>query len=210
VDYRNTDPKELVRQSYNRISRAYRGDAIERDRAYFGWLDVLRAHVPNGSRVLELGCGCGIPVAQELAATCRVTGVDISDVQIERARNLVPAARFVCGDITSVDFPPGEFDAVVSFFTSIHVPLSEQRRLFEAVARWLRPNGCLMASVGHSAWTGYEDDWYGAPMYWSHADEATYLGWLDALGFDLRWREFFPEGAGGHSVVLARRRDAIA
>src|SRR5262249_22117440 len=94
-DYRRVDPKHLVRTSYNAISHAYRGDTISRDRGYFRWLDALRPHLRDRARVLELGCGCGVPVAQELAATCDVTGVDISDVQVERARALVPSARFV-------------------------------------------------------------------------------------------------------------------
>jgi 2-polyprenyl-3-methyl-5-hydroxy-6-metoxy-1,4-benzoquinol methylase len=204
VDYRGIDPKELVRAGYNRISRAYRGDTIERDHAYFRWLDVLQRRLQPGSRVLELGCGCGIPVAQELAAAYRITGVDISEVQIERARSLVPSATFMCTDIASLEFSRGEFDAIVSFFAIIHVPLPEQRSLFERLARWLRPNGVLMASVGHGEWTGYAEDWYGAPMYWSHADEATYLQWLAELGFEVRWQEFFPEGSGGHAIVLAQ------
>lgn len=205
MDYRRVDPKELVKQSYDRISRAYRGDVIERDRAYFGWLDVLRRHLRAGAPVLELGCGCGVPVAQELATWCDVTGVDISEVQIERARTLVPSARFICQDVTSVEFARDAFDAIVSFFTIIHVPLAEQHGVFERITRWLRADGYLMASVGHGAWTGYEADWYGAPMYWSHADEATYLEWLGELGFEIRWREFFPEGAGGHVVLLAQK-----
>jgi cyclopropane fatty-acyl-phospholipid synthase-like methyltransferase len=149
MDYRSVRPKELVRSSYNLISRAYRGDTISRDRSYFKWLDVLRPHLRPGSRVLDLGCGCGVPIAQELALSCRVTGVDISEVQIERARDLVPSGTFICGDIAALEFAKREFEAIVSFFTIIHVPVSEQRALFERMAGWLQPNGYLMATVGY-------------------------------------------------------------
>lgn len=60
----------------------------------------------------------------------RVTGVDLSDTMIERARELVPGARFLRGDVTSVDevdFDAASFDAVVSFYALIHLPLADQQ-----------------------------------------------------------------------------------
>ena len=42
-------------------------------------------------------------------------------------------------------------------------------------------------------------------MYWSHADQATYLAWLDDAGFDALWIRFIPEGDGGHTLLLARK-----
>jgi len=157
--------------------------------------------------ILDLGCGCGIPVAQELAHTFRVTGVDISEVQIARTQSLVPDATFLCEDITSVSFPPHTFAGIVSFFTIIHIPLQEQHPIFEKIIKWLMPGGYLMVTVGHKAWTGYEDDWHGAPMYWSHADEGTYMSWLQEIGFALQPWLFIPEGDSGHVLLLAQRPD---
>jgi SAM-dependent methyltransferase len=97
--------QKVVRESYNRISRAYRGDAVSRDRGYFRWLALLTPLLQPGDPVLDLGCGCGIPVAQELACTFRVTGVDISEVQIARVRALVPEATLLCQDTMAVHFP---------------------------------------------------------------------------------------------------------
>lgn len=199
------DPKDLVRRSYDQISRAYRGDSVSRERGYFAWLDLLTPLLQPGDAILDLGCGCGIPVAQELTQHFHVTGVDISAVQIARARQLVPQATFVCADMTTLRFPAGTFAAVVSLFAIIHLPVHEHRPLLQRCFSWLRPGGYLLATVGHQAWTGYRDAWYGAPMYWSHADEATYLAWLQELGFALLWTRFIPEGAGGHVLVCARR-----
>ncbi len=56
----------------------------------------------------------------------RVTGVDLSDVQIRRARQLVPAAVFIRGDAISMSFAPTSFDAVVCLYTLIHMPLEAQ------------------------------------------------------------------------------------
>ena len=62
-----------------------------------------------------------------------------------------------------------------------------------------------MATVGHKAWTGYEDDWHGARMYWSHADEDTYKNWLQEIGFVIQQRLFILEGDGGHALLLAKK-----
>jgi SAM-dependent methyltransferase len=172
---------------------------------YEGWLGELTPLLPAGSPVLELGCGCGVPVAQRLAEQFEVTGVDISPVQIERARRLVPAARFVCGDMAGLTLAADSWAAVVSFYAIIHLPVEEQPGLFANIYRWLRPGGYLLATVGHRAWTGTEADWLGANMYWSHTDEATYREWLTTQGFSVRWTRFIPEGDGGHTLLLAEK-----
>jgi cyclopropane fatty-acyl-phospholipid synthase-like methyltransferase len=94
-----------------------------------------------------------------------VTGVDISPIQIERARRLVPAAGFICRDMSEVEFQPQSFGAIVSFFAITHVPVAEQQRMLRKLSRWLRPGGYLLATVGTRAWTGTEDNWHGAPMF---------------------------------------------
>lgn len=197
--------KRLVRASYNQISHAYRGDAVATGTNYSAWIDDLAARLSDGDPVLDLGCGNGIPASQVLSERFEVTGVDISDVQVERARRLVPRATFHRADMTQIDFPPATFAAVVSLFALIHVPVSQQPRLIERIGGWLRPGGQLLVTVGHTAWTGTEDNWHGARMYWSQADAATYAQWLDAAGFAIVTRRFIPEGRTGHELIVAIR-----
>ena len=201
------DPKAIVRHGYNLVSRAYRADDA-REGAYADWLDLLEARVPPPAQVLDLGCGCGVPVARRLAPRYEVTGVDFSPVQIERARSLVPGATFVCADMTTIEFPDGAFDAIVCLYAVIHVPLTEQPGLLRNIGRWLRPGGVLVATVGHREWTGSEKDWLGVPggdMWWSHADAATYRRWLADAGLVVEHKRFVPEGQGGHTLMIASR-----
>jgi hypothetical protein len=58
--------------------------------------------------------------------------------------------------------PAGSLAAVVSFYAIIHLPVEEQPALFAHIYRWLRPGGYLLATVGHRAWTGTEEEWLGA------------------------------------------------
>jgi len=157
------DPVELVRSGYNAISLSYRSDD-DPARGYDHWVADLQERIPGRGPVLDVGCGCGIPVAQRLTATgYHVTGVDISDVQIERARRLVPGAAFIRADATGLDFPPGSFDAVVCLYALIHMPLDRQPRLLRDIARWLRPGGWLLAVAGQDAWTAPRTTGSAAP-----------------------------------------------
>jgi 2-polyprenyl-3-methyl-5-hydroxy-6-metoxy-1,4-benzoquinol methylase len=202
------DPKEIVRRGYDALSHRYRADDAGEGH-YAGWLAGLRERLPPGGAVLDLGCGAGVPVARALAADgFAVTGVDLSQVQVERARRLIPGARFLRADATHVEFAAGSFDAVVCLYTLIHLPLDEQPALLGRVAGWLRPGGWLLATTGQRAWTGTEDGWLGgsATMWWSHADAAAYRGWIERAGLEVTEQGFVPEGDGGHALFWARRR----
>jgi len=204
--------KRLVRDGWDRASTFYRGEGASADvyghdsRDHRAWLRPVMEGLPRGAAVLDLGCGVGVPDAALLATRFAVTGVDISPVQIERAKRLVPRATFVRADMTQVEFPAGTFGAVVCLYALIHVPLKEQRPLLERIHRWLARPGWLVVITGHEAYEGTEDDWLGsgAPMYWSHADASTYRGWFEELGFEVIDQRLVPEGASGHELFLLR------
>jgi len=200
-------PRRIVADGYDAISRHYRGDD-DAPPLYSEWIAELQARLPDAAKVLDLGCGCGVPVARALAdAGHDVTGVDVSPVQIERARDLVPQATFHVADLTDIAFEPGSFDAVVCLYAIIHVPLEEHAALLGRVARWLRPGGWLLLVTGETEWTGTEDDWLGggAPMWWSHPDRATSRRWLTDAGFEIGDERRIPEGDGAHALFWARR-----
>jgi len=207
-----TDPAEarrLVREGYDRASRAYRGDDADLEMSGYGhWLRRLARRIEPGARVLDLGCGNGVPATRELARRYVVTGVDLSPVQVGRARVLVPGATFVCADMAEVEFADGAFDAIVAFFSIINVPVEEHPALFARLARWLAPGGWLLATVGRDPWTGIEPDFRGAgvPMFWSHADLGAYRRWLAEAGFTIAEEGRQPrQGVPGYAVVVARR-----
>lgn len=202
------DPVELVRRGYDAVSSIYRADDAEEGQ-YGPWIQTLLQRLPDDGRVLDLGCGCGVPVSRAVAVTGRhVVGVDLSQVQVDRARRLVPGGTFMQADIADLEFADSSFDAVVAFYSVIHVPVDRQPALLESVSRWLRPGGSFVATLGWRAWTGSESHWLGsdAAMWWSHADVETYREWLTAAGLVIDSVDFVAEGDGGHSLFWARRQ----
>ena len=202
--------RDLVRRGYDAVSRAYRGDDAGAGaspagdvRRYAGWVTELAGLLEPGARVVDLGCGAGIPATRELAARgLQVLGVDFSAVQLGRARRMVPAARFARADMAGLELRPASTDAVVAFYSLIHLPLPDQRALFPRIRGWLRPGGYLLAIVGAGRWAGTEP-FLGAEMFWDHADTASYLDWLRGTRLEPRWDRYVPEGTGGHTLVLA-------
>ncbi len=205
--------KSLVREGWNQRSYLYRPEGARMDgtehanREYEQWLSPILTQLPRGSHVLDLGCGAGVPAARLLARRFEVTGVDISDVQIERARALVPRATFVREDMTRVRFPAGSFAAVVALYSIIHVPLAEQRPLFRRIHRWLVPGGVFLTILGAGRWKGLEKGWLGSDswMFWDHEDATTYRAWLEEAGFVVDAEKFIPEGEGGHELFQVHR-----
>lgn len=178
------DPKRIVEQGYDHVAEQYR-DWVSRTRTdeRTRYADLLAAQLPAGAAVLELGCATGLPTTRALAARFAVTGVDLSARHITMARANVPGATFIQGDMAALAFPPASFDAVLAFYSIIHVPRNEHAGLLARIAGWLRPGGWLVATMGaDSTEAGYEADWLGAPMYWSHWDAATNRRLVEATG----------------------------
>jgi SAM-dependent methyltransferase len=110
-----------------------------------GW---LVAELPAGSRVLDLGCGTGLPSARQFTdAGMRVTGVDLSAGMLARARANVPEAEFLQADIADlVEGGPlalGSFAAVAAFFTLLMLPRAEIPGALTAIRDLLVPDGLL-------------------------------------------------------------------
>lgn len=207
------DPKDLVAAGYDRIADAYLRDSdVQRTEERDKYTRLLFEHVAPGARVLDLGCGAGVPTTRRLAERYTVTGADISTEQIRRARKNVPGATFVSGDMTALAFTAGAFDAVVAFYSIIHVPRDEQAVLLRAIRSWLVPGGYLLATLGaHDAPGETEPDWLGAPMYWSSFDADANLRMVAGAGLSIRGARLETAEEGGQPVtflwLLARSSD---
>ena len=202
------EPKKLVKKGYDNLGESYSRcfKKVHLDK-YPIWLNTFLKNLAEGSSILDLGCANGMPVAKILSKDFDYLGVDISPVQIEQARYSYPEANFLVSDFTKLSFARSSFDAILAFYSIIHIPLEDQQDLISSIYQWLRPNGIFMAIVGAKNWTGTENDWLeaGISMYWSHTDIETYLTWFTSTGFILLDKQFVPEGNGGHFLLVVKK-----
>jgi SAM-dependent methyltransferase len=205
------DPRRIVADGYDAIAERYYAWSDARPSATRRrWLARALELIPPGADVLELGCGAGVPMTRALAAGRRVTGVDISARQIELARAAVPEAAFVQADMTALELAPASFDAVVAFYSLTHVPRADLPALLDAVHRWLRPGGVLIASMGaEDGPDEVEPDWLGAPMFFSHYGAKKNRAIVRRAGFEVEEAVIEAEPEDRHDAlflwVVARR-----
>ena len=196
------DPKEIVRTGYDSCGVRYN---MSRDLDPCRELDGLIEVLPTNAEVLDIGCGGGRPIAKALGGRAAITGVDISPVQIAEARKSLPHARLIAGDIVTHQFDDASFDAIVSFYMLIHLPRDEHEPLLGRMARWLRPAGYLLITVGRTDTPACtEPDFFGVTMFWSHFDADWYVAALERLGFEILSRSVVGLPLEHHPLVLAR------
>jgi SAM-dependent methyltransferase len=190
--------RHSVESGYDLMAEQYLATKNREDPLALTALGDLASLLPRDAAVLDLGCGAGVPVTRWLSDKgFAVTGVDVSARQLELARTYVPEATFIKADMTEVTFPPGSLDAVVAFYSIIHLPRTEHPALLGRIHRWLRPEGIFLATMTLTDYEGRDDDWegWGAPMVWSHYDGDTNVAMLREAGFVIRYAE--PRTGGG-------------
>jgi SAM-dependent methyltransferase len=175
---------EEIRRSHRAVydANAGRWDA-ERSRSLFerDWLDRFLAHLPANSRLLDLGCGAGEPIARYLIESGYMgTGVDFSPAMLEIARSRVPNGRWVEADMRRLDLDE-RFAGIVAWDSFFHLARQEQRNVLPCLARHLLPGGALLATVG-------PDDG-------------------ETLGVSATLRSFTPRCRRPNTAIFSRRQD---
>jgi demethylmenaquinone methyltransferase/2-methoxy-6-polyprenyl-1,4-benzoquinol methylase len=119
-----------------------------------GWersLDALaEAALPSpGARVLEVGCGTGALTERLLERGARVVALDQSAEMLDRARARLGGTdpeRLVLEERTASEvdrYEAGAFDGAAASFVLSEMSRSERRFVLTALARAVRPGGCV-------------------------------------------------------------------
>ncbi|HUF35028.1 MAG TPA: class I SAM-dependent methyltransferase [Gemmatimonadales bacterium] len=116
------------------------------------WLEIpvmVRAlGLPQGGRVLEVGCGRGValPVLHRLLHPTRLVGLDLDAASLREARTRRAGAgidaELVPGDVRRLPFPDAAFDLVIDFGTCYHIARAEAG--LAEISRVLAPGGLFV------------------------------------------------------------------
>ncbi|CAK7198035.1 hypothetical protein SEUCBS139899_000693 [Sporothrix eucalyptigena] len=206
--------KARIKASYDAIAPAYNAWTVDHSPKRLKYLQQLIEQLkeeaaaesdPAPLRILELGAGAGRPVTEKLLVdlpAAHITANDISTAQLNLAREALgehgekvasspkSTVDWVEGDMMALEFPEGSLDAVLGFYSIIHLPQNEQITILERIGRWLKPGkGRLLANFAGEPmpgmilekWLKQEEGW----MYWSGLGTAKTEATLQGAGLHL-------------------------
>jgi SAM-dependent methyltransferase len=194
--------KDIVRKGYDKAAEDYLSVRNE-DLEEMSFLPEFCSYIPKDGRVLDVGCGGGLPFTKYLSEQFEVIGIDISEKQIELAKRNVPKATFYQMDMTNLNFDNDYFDGIIAYYSIIHLPRNEQPDLFVNLYRMLKPNGvALLVLHSDDDPESFEEDFFGEKMYWSGFDSKTNLEILQKTGFKVIWSKLVSDSLGEDSSHL--------
>jgi len=109
---------------------------------------VWQQKIQPGARVLEVGCGIGTESVFLAVRGMQVSGLDISEAAIVRARQLAELygveADFQVGDVRALPFAAEEFDVVCDQGVFHHLYDDERAEYTKQILKVLRPGGMFL------------------------------------------------------------------
>ncbi|MDN3357977.1 class I SAM-dependent methyltransferase [Actinomadura sp. DC4] len=145
--YSRADRQAAQAWAFDRIGEHYDA-AFPHKEGQIAAGEWLLERLAPGSRVLDVGCGTGIPTARQLSdAGHKVTGVDISGEMLRLAHRDVPDAEFRHLDIADLDPTLGAFAAVVAFFSLLMLPRAEIPSALTKIHQVIEPEGYFLLSM---------------------------------------------------------------
>lgn len=187
-----------VAQAYDRWGPVYDlvfGPVFRRGRTA-----AIHAAERVGGRIIEVGVGTGISLPG-YAKSSRITGVDISEGMLDKARtrvrklNLTNVEAIAVGDAEALDYPDESFDVVVAQYVVSAVP--NPGRALDEFARVCRPGGEIVITTRVGAEKGVRVN-----------IERALMPITSRLGFrtDFPFALYTDWAAGRDDVTLVERR----
>jgi len=128
--------------------------------------------LPQGSSVIDLGCGPGFPITVVLVDEgLRVYGVDAAPSFVAAFQRNLPGTPIICESIQESRLFDRTFDAALAWGLMFLLQAEDQHRLIQRFAEILVPGGRLLFTaaakpgVWNDAMTGLESFSLGADEY---------------------------------------------
>ena len=201
------NPCETVIDLYR--CHAVQWDAARRSSAWNDrvWINAFANELAGGSRVLDLGCGGGEPVARLLAEHgMHVTGVDASPEMVALARDRMPGQEWLVADMRGLALDR-RFDGILAWDSYFHLAHEAQRAMFAVFDAHAGGDAVLMFNTGpeHGEGTStftFKDE----PLYHASLAPAEYRALLDRSNFDVICHVANDARSGGRTAWLCRHK----
>lgn len=187
------------------------------------WLDRFCEKLPSNAKVLDLGCGSGVPIAHYLSEKgCEITGVDSSEVMLEMAQQNFPIEKYpnhlwILGDMRTIQLndksdanadhsTDSAFDGIMAWDSFFHLTADDQRQMFTQFQRFSKIGTMLMFTSDPSDGEAI-DEMFGEALYHASLSPDEYRQLLAQHGFQVLEMVANDADCAGHTVCLAQRYD---
>ncbi len=151
--------KEIIKEEWDRLAQEFdnkAGHGIRTREEEDAWINLLTAAIGKDRlKILDVGCGTGVITLLLAKMGHDVTGVDISERMLERARDkaksLAIPVKFEFGDAEDLPFKDEIFDVVINRHL-LWTMLSPEKAIIEW-RRVLKPEGKVI--IIDSMWNVY-------------------------------------------------------
>ena len=145
----------LNKQAWERVADTYaKRDPIEVSPVF----ELFCNRLPSKSRVLDVGCGTGVPFTKFLVERGhQVVGIDISSRMILFAKKNVPQATFRELSMTEIDYEE-EFDGVIASYSMLLLDPLRFKDVAHKIIQSLKSGGLLYISLNEPGEEGGDVD----------------------------------------------------
>lgn len=112
------------------------------------YLNFIQKHLPLKSKILDVGCGTGEPIAKFLInAGYIMTGIDASKKMIDLCKQRFPKEKWLLADMRTLDLNE-KFDAVIAWHSFFHLSHEDQRSTLKLLGSYVEQNGLFIFTSG--------------------------------------------------------------
>lgn len=153
------DPIQRTIRSYDEIADEYCEKTTKNgDRELqVKMLDKTISHIPEGARIIDLGCGDGRDTEYLKRKGFDVVGIDLSRSMVNLARKKHPDCTFIQMDMRDTIFPEDTFQCAWANASIINLPKSELSGFEAEIYRILNNEGVFAFSFKKGEGEGMED-----------------------------------------------------
>ncbi len=180
---RRTPPTPIDVREYDRIAEWY--TSVRSPEVGVPDLVAWARELPQGARVLDVGCGDGVPLARLLVRRgVDVVGLDSSPEMIARFRDRFPNLPSRCERVQEAQFTAGSFQGVVAWGVPFHLSDAEQEAVIAKVSEWLTPGGRFLFTSAEDEGVR-EGEMNGVPFRYVSLGASRYRRLLARVGMSL-------------------------
>ena len=203
IKEKNKDKMYLVYDEIFEWMDSHRNKELHMEKFY---LNLLQKYIPSGSKILDVGCGSGEPIAQFLIEHgYKVTGIDASRKMIDLCKQRFPSGTWLLADMRTLNFQD-KFHAVIAWHSFFHLPHADQRTTLKLLASLVQQNGLLVFTSGPDFGEVWSDNG-GHDLYHASLSSEEYAKILADNNFKVLVHKIKDLECGEATVWVAQRSE---